>query len=61
MTGGNSGIGLALCKQLACEDGCYVYMGSRSVERGEAALAKITEEAAGCGGKIEVVKLDICD
>ena len=34
VTGGNSGIGLALCEQLATENGCYVYMGSRSAERG---------------------------
>jgi len=24
VTGGNAGIGMALCKQLASEDGCYV-------------------------------------
>jgi len=34
VTGGNAGIGLALCKLLAVEDGCYVYMGTRSLERG---------------------------
>eukprot|EP00931_Biecheleriopsis_adriatica_P107328 TRINITY_DN8167_c0_g1_i1.p1 TRINITY_DN8167_c0_g1~~TRINITY_DN8167_c0_g1_i1.p1 ORF type:complete len:271 (-),score=42.68 TRINITY_DN8167_c0_g1_i1:64-876(-) len=54
VTGANSGIGLALCKQLADEDGYYVYMGSRSLERGQAALDSI-----GIGGKGEVVQCDI--
>ena len=34
VTGGNDGIGLALCKLLVTQKGCFVYMGSRSVERG---------------------------
>lgn len=58
VTGGNSGIGLALCKQLAAEDGCYVFMGSRSLERGQAALAEIS---AGIQDKIEVVQCDIAN
>jgi NAD(P)-dependent dehydrogenase (short-subunit alcohol dehydrogenase family) len=58
VTGGNSGIGLALCKQLASEDGCYVFMGSRSLERGQKALADIS---AGIEDKIEVVQCDISD
>lgn len=58
MTGGNSGIGLALCKQLASEDGCYVFMGSRSLERGQAALAEIS---SGIEDKIEVVQCDIAN
>jgi NAD(P)-dependent dehydrogenase (short-subunit alcohol dehydrogenase family) len=53
-----SGIGLALCKQLAAEDGCYVFMGSRSVERGQAALESLGE---GVQDKIEVVALDVTD
>ena len=39
VTGGNSGIGFALCRQLVVEEGCRVFMGSRDRERGEAALA----------------------
>jgi len=58
VTGGNSGIGLALCKQLAAEDGCFVFMDSRSVEKGEEALASIV---AGIEGKIKVVQCDISD
>lgn len=34
VTGGNSGIGLALCKLLVTGHGCHVYMGSRDVGRG---------------------------
>ena len=33
VTGGNAGIGRAACKLLAAEDGCRVFMGSRSIER----------------------------
>lgn len=58
VTGGNAGIGLALCKQLAAENGCFVYMGSRSLERGQAALESISE---GVEGKIEVVQCDIAN
>ena len=35
VTGGNSGIGLALCKLLVTGHGCHVYMGSRDVGRGK--------------------------
>ena len=55
VTGGNAGIGKALCKQLAAEFDCHVYMGSRNVERGENAVKEIVAEAAECQGKIEVV------
>ncbi|CAE7632703.1 SDR2b [Symbiodinium sp. CCMP2592] len=58
VTGGNSGIGLALCKQLAQEDGCYVYLGSRNVEKGEKALASIVSSAPECKGKVEVLQVD---
>ena len=41
MTGANDGIGLALCKRLVTEQGCFVYMGSRSLERGTAAMKSL--------------------
>ena len=44
VTGGNAGIGLALCKQLALDHGCHVFMGSRSEARGNAARQSIIEE-----------------
>jgi NAD(P)-dependent dehydrogenase (short-subunit alcohol dehydrogenase family) len=56
VTGGNSGIGLALCKQLAADDGCFVFMGSRDLEKGKTALESISQ---GLEGKIEVVQCDI--
>ena len=58
VTGGNTGIGLALCELLVVDHGCYVYMGSRSVERGQAAIDGLPEE---CKGKIETVQVDISD
>ena len=44
VTGGNDGIGFALCKQLAA-DGHFVYLGSRSAEKGVAAVAAIGANA----------------
>ncbi len=41
VTGGNSGIGLALCKQLLVDHGCHVYLCSRSLERGKAAIESL--------------------
>ena len=64
VTGGNSGIGKALCKQLASEYNCYVYMGTRSIQKGQAALEEIKSELSevpDCAGRIEVVQLDVQD
>jgi len=58
VTGGNSGIGLALCQQLAAHDDCYVFMGSRSAERGHEALCTCPQEIR---GQIEVVQCDIAN
>ena len=44
VTGGNSGIGLALCKLLIKDHACYVYLGSRDAGRGTAAMKSILEE-----------------
>lgn len=60
VTGGNSGIGLALCKQLAADHGCHVIMGSRSAERGQAALESI-QMPEGASGKIELLQVDVGD
>ena len=61
VTGGNGGIGYAMCKLLVLNHGCHVYMGSRSTERGAAAVEKAIQEDAGCQGKIEVVQVDVAD
>jgi NAD(P)-dependent dehydrogenase (short-subunit alcohol dehydrogenase family) len=62
VTGGNDGIGYALCRQLVVEHGCQVFLGSRSEERGRAAAAKIEREIdAAAGGSVQCVLLDVCD
>ena len=38
VTGGNAGIGAAICKQLVLDHECKVFMGSRSTERGQRAI-----------------------
>ena len=57
VTGGNSGIGFALCRQLATEDGCHVYLGSRNEGRGSAAVADIVKGAP--EAKVELVVCDV--
>lgn len=62
VTGGNAGIGAALCRQLAAEHGCRVLMGARNAERGEAAAAAIAKALPdGCGGSVELVVMDVAD
>jgi NAD(P)-dependent dehydrogenase (short-subunit alcohol dehydrogenase family) len=61
VTGASSGIGLALCKLLVRDHGCYVYLGARNVEKGEACLKGILAEVPAAAGKIEVVQLDVVD
>lgn len=61
VTGGNAGIGLALCKQLA-NRGCRVFMGARSEERGAAGLQAIAEaHGADVAALVELIKLDVGD
>lgn len=59
VTGGNSGIGLALCKQLAVENKCHVFLGSRSVQKGEAAVKGILDAAPNVN--VELVQIDVSD
>lgn len=56
VTGANSGIGLALSKQL-CERGCRVLLGSRNRERGEKALEEV--KAFAPGAIVELVQVDV--
>ena len=60
ITGGNSGIGLALCRQLAVEHGCHVLMGSRDTGRGEAAVSGLALPAD-CAGSVSLVTIDVSD
>ena len=57
VTGGNSGIGFALCRQLAADHGCHVYLGSRSVGKGQKAVAAI--KSAHPGVKVELIQVDV--
>ena len=59
ITGANSGIGFALTKRLILEKGCFVYMGSRSVERGEAAVTKLISDHPDTNGKVEMINIDV--
>lgn len=61
VTGGNSGIGAALCKLLVTEHSCYVYLGSRNASKGEAAVSSIVSASPSAEGRVEVVVIDVSD
>jgi len=61
VTGGNAGIGYALCKQLIVKHGCSVYLGARNESRGKAAIEGLIKEDAMCEGKVELVNVDVSD
>lgn len=56
VTGGNDGIGFALCKQLVSQ-GCHVYLGARNQEKGDAAVKSILETSP--DGKCELAVVDV--
>ena len=61
VTGGNQGIGFAVCKQLAIEHNCHVYLTARNPERGQAAASKIASiinSTPSCTGSIDFLPLD---
>ncbi|GGB83184.1 short-chain dehydrogenase [Flavobacterium suaedae] len=55
ITGANKGIGLEMSKQLA-QQGYYVYMGSRNLENGLAAVKKLKAQGI---DKVEAIQLDV--
>jgi len=66
VTGGNTGIGFALCKQLLIEDNCKVYLGARNIERGRKAVEDIqkmcvTADDSEKAKDIEFVLIDVSD
>lgn len=62
VTGGNDGIGLALCAQLVSQHGCHVFVGSRSLERGQAAIESVRASLSDAApGAIELLQLDVTD
>ena len=60
VTGGNDGIGRALCHQLARDHNYHVLLGSRNAERGQAAIASIMEGAPE-GTQVDLVICDVTD
>ena len=58
---GNTGIGLALCRQLVVDHQCYVYLGSRSVERGHSAIKGIVDAHPDVASNIELLQIDVAD
>ena len=54
VTGGNAGIGFALCTVLARDHGCKVYLGSRDHTKGALAVAQILEAVK--GADVELAK-----
>jgi|EP00979_Chaetoceros_neogracilis_P017580 NAD(P)-dependent dehydrogenase (short-subunit alcohol dehydrogenase family) len=61
VTGGNQGIGFALCKQLAIDYNCHVFLTARNPERGQAAADKISEaigSTPSCTGSVDFIPLD---
>lgn len=59
VTGGNAGIGFALCRQLLCDHGCKVLLASRSIEKGTQAVASLQEAHPDLASNIELVQMDV--
>ncbi|KAH7372049.1 short chain dehydrogenase [Cadophora sp. MPI-SDFR-AT-0126] len=57
VTGGNNGIGLAACQLFTSQSNYHTIMGSRSIEKGQKALASI--QSSNPAGSISLVQLDI--
>ena len=57
VTGGNNGVGFETCSLIASQPNFHVIMGSRSLEKGQAALAKI--QTLKPAGSISLVQLDV--
>jgi len=62
VTGANKGIGYAIVQSLLESDKSYhVFLGSRSVERGEEAVEKLRKDTSGSPSTVEVVQVDIAE
>jgi NAD(P)-dependent dehydrogenase (short-subunit alcohol dehydrogenase family) len=60
VTGGNKGIGKAICKKLLEDfDDVCVIIGSRNVQRGQAAVAELCNAVPGSEDRLTMVELDV--
>lgn len=59
VTGGSDGIGAALCRQLAADEGVVTFLGSRDKAKGDAVCAAVKN--ASPDADIRCVQLDVCD
>ena len=60
VTGGNKGIGLAIVQKiLETDNEAFVYMGSRSIDRGEASKNNLLKQNSSFKERIEVLPLDV--
>ncbi|KAK9482245.1 hypothetical protein V1527DRAFT_34203 [Lipomyces starkeyi] len=60
VTGGNDGIGYEAVKAfLESEKAYHVFLGSRSLEKGKAAIEKLHKESPGVTNTVEVVQVDL--
>lgn len=59
VTGGNKGIGKALCRQLVAEHGFHVLLGSRDEARGAATVSEILQAHPECEDRLELLPLDV--
>lgn len=62
VTGGNKGIGYAICKKLLQDHtDVHVILGSRDQKRGEDAVASLKSSVQGSSDRVELVVMDTCD
>ena len=62
VTGANKGIGLATVRAiLETEEDSFVFLGSRSVERGNSARQQLLDDEPRWEGRVEVLQLDVCE
>ncbi len=61
VTGGNTGIGFALSKQLAMEHNCHVYLAARDHTKGQNAVSQIQSliERNKSEGSVQYIAMDV--
>lgn len=62
VTGGNKGIGRAICRRIVADHAdAFVFLGSRDAARGVAAVESIVADVPSAAGRIAPVTLDVTD